>query len=751
MATALDALKPRDLELGPFAPTLALAPGDGGGITVDQLRSKVEALGLPPGPWKHWRLARDEDGVAWLLIDRQGASANTLSEEVINELADVLGTIENDPPKALVIRSAKPGGFIAGADVSEFRSTAAPPDIEARLKRAHDVVDRLDRLSIPTIAVIHGYCLGGGLELALACDYRIATEDARLGFPEVLLGLHPGLGGTVRLPRLINPIEAMTMMLTGRTLRARRAKSLGLVDAVVPERHVRAAANDAAARKLRTARTQWPVVLFNSAPARALLAMRMRKETQRKAPQDHYPAPYALIDLWETHGGDPAAMQKAEIASFARLIVTSTSQNLVRVFFLREKMKKLATGDWDGKRVHVIGAGAMGGDIAAWCAWHGFTVSLGDMRPEAVAGAIKRAAELYGKIGHKGSEIRDALDRLTPDLTGDGVRSANLVIEAVPERLDLKQHVYAMVEQQMRSDAILATNTSSIALEELRTSLRRPDRFVGLHFFNPVSRMQLVEVVSHDAVAPNVLSAANAFLGRIDRLPTPVKSAPGFLVNRALMPYMTEAFIMLDQGTPKEMIDAAAERFGMPMGPIELADEVGLDICVSVADHLRGALKPSPDGRDMFERAIPDVPQWLKDKVARGELGKKTGKGLYEWKNGKAVKTPPAPSSASAAEAGAGPSAAGQRRDPVDYAEMTDRLILPMVDACVARLRQRVVADEETVDGAMIFGTGFAPFRGGPLHYARTRGVANVLQALEQLTAKYGERFRPDPGWSQLA
>src|SRR5262245_19496508 len=518
MATALDALKPRDLELGPFAPTLALAPGDGGGITVDQLRSKVEALGLPPGPWKHWRLARDEDGVAWLLIDRQGASANTLSEEVINELADVLGTIENDPPKALVIRSAKRGGFIAGADVNEFRASTAPNDIEVRLKRAHDIVDRLDRLSLPTIAVIHGYCLGGGLEVALACDYRIATEDARLGFPEVLLGLHPGLGGTVRLPRLINPIEAMTTMLTGRTLRARRAKSLGLVDAVIPERHVRAAVADAAARKLKTARAQLPVTLFNSQPARALLAARMRKETKAKAPAVHYPAPYALIDLWETHGGDPVAMQKAEITSFARLIVTSTSQNLVRVFFLREKMKGLSDGGWNGRRVHVIGAGAMGGDIAAWCAWNGLTVSLADMKPEAIAGAVKRAAELYKKIAHKGTDIRDALDRLVPDLNGEGVRTADLVIEAVPERLDLKHRVYAAIEQQMRSDAILATNTSSIALEELRDGLRRPDRFIGLHFFNPVSRMQLVEVVSHDEAAPNVLAAANTFLGRIDRL-----------------------------------------------------------------------------------------------------------------------------------------------------------------------------------------------------------------------------------------
>jgi 3-hydroxyacyl-CoA dehydrogenase/enoyl-CoA hydratase/3-hydroxybutyryl-CoA epimerase len=745
MTTALQLLKPRDLELGPFTPTPddaeEQASGANGDITVDQLRRKVEALAVPPGPWKNWRLARDDDGIAWLLIDKQGSSANTLSEDVVRELGDVLSVIENDPPKALVIRSAKRGGFIAGADVGEFRGSAAPNDVEARLKLAHDVVDRLDRLNLPTVAVIHGYCLGGGLEVALACDYRIATEDARLGFPEVLLGLHPGLGGTVRLPRLINPIEAMTMMLTGRTLRARRAKSAGLVDAVTPERHVYAAVRDVAARKLKTRRPRWSITLFNSSPARALLAQRMRKETKAKAPPEHYPAPYALIDLWETHGGDPSAMQKAEIASFARLIVTSTAQNLVRVFFLRERMKSLADGKWPGNRVHVIGAGAMGGDIAAWCAWHGLTVSLGDVKPEPIAGAIKRAADLYKKIGHKSTDIRDALDRLIPDLRGDGMRSADLVIEAAPERLDLKQRIYAAAEQQMRPDAILATNTSSIALEQLRTGLRRPGRFIGLHFFNPVSRMQLVEVVSHDAVDPNVLTAANAFLGRIDRLPTPVKSAPGFLVNRALMPYMMEAFIMLDAGTPKETIDAAAEQFGMPMGPIELADEVGLDICLSVAEHLRGALKPSADGRDMFERPLPEVPQWLQDKVKKGELGRKTGRGLYEWKNGKAVKNPPPASADDADKAGAAET----------LVEMTDRLILPMVDACVACLRQRVVADEETIDGAMIFGTGFAPFRGGPLHYARARGVPNVLQALEKLAAKYGERFRPDPGWSQLA
>ena len=279
--------------------------------------------------------------------------------------------------------------------------------------------------------------------------------------------------------------------------------------------------------------------------------------------------------------------------------------------------------------MHVIGAGAMGGDIAAWCAWHGFVVSLGDTKPEPIAGAIKRAADLYGKIGRDNRRrVRDSLDRLIPDLKGQGVATADLIIEAVPEVLDLKRKIFAGIEPKMKPGAILATNTSSIPLEQLREGLPRPERLVGIHFFNPVSRMQLVEVVSHDKVADEVLADARAFLGRIDRLPAPVKSAPGFLVNRALTPYLLEALVMLDAGMKKETIDKAAEDFGMPMGPIELADEVGLDICLHVAEMLRGSLN----------REMPDPPQWLKDKVAKGELGKKTGKGLYTWQDGHAVK-----------------------------------------------------------------------------------------------------------------
>jgi 3-hydroxyacyl-CoA dehydrogenase/enoyl-CoA hydratase/3-hydroxybutyryl-CoA epimerase len=361
----------------------------------------------------------------------------------------------------------------------------------------------------------------------------------------------------------------------------------------------------------------------------------------------------------------------------------------------------------------------MGGDIAAWCAYRGLRVTLADMKPEPIAGAVKRASELYRKVLRKSIDTRDALDRLIPDLRGEGMRQADLVIEAVPENLELKQKVYAAIEPRMKAGAILATNTSSIPLQDLRTTLARPERLVGVHFFNPVSRMQLVEVVSHDGTAAEVLSAVRGFVGRIDRLPLPVKSAPGFLVNRALTPYMLEAMILLDEKVPKETIDAAAETFGMPMGPIELADQVGLDICLAVADSLRAKL----------DQKMPEAPEWLRRKVAAGELGKKTGRGFYAWKDGEAVK----------------PSAS---RKP--SAELTDRLILPMLNVCVACLREGIVDDAEIVDGAMIFGTGFAPFRGGPLHYARTRGIEDIVQTLQRLEDRHGPRFTPDAGWEKF-
>ena len=692
---------------------------------MDVLGERVLELGPKPDPGRPYRdfcLTRDTDGVAWLLFDRADSSANTLSAEVIEELDRVLTELETNRPTGLVIRSAKPSGFIAGADVNEFRGAADPKEVEAAIGRAHAVVDRLEALRIPTVAVIHGFCLGGGLEIALACQMRIAISDARFGFPEVMLGLHPGLGGTARFTALVNPMQAMTLMLTGRTIDARRAKSLGLVDAVCEERHVRNAVKDAVSGKLKRTRK---VSLLNLGPVRRFLANRMRDEAEKAAPHEHYPAPDALIELWERHGGDKAAMLAAEKTSFAYLMVTPTAQNLIRVFFLREQMKKLAGSGNRIEHVHVIGAGAMGGDIAAWCAGQDLRVTLADMKAEPIASAMKRAADLFGKILRKRTASRDALDRLIPDMEGEGVRGADLIIEAVPEKLELKQKVYASIEPKMKPGAILATNTSSIPLQDLRTTLQKPERLLGLHFFNPVSRLQLVEVVSHDGTDARLLEEALAFVGAIDRLPLPVKSSPGFLVNRALTPYMLEAMVMLDEGIGQTVIDAAARKFGMPMGPIELADQVGLDICLDVGDMLRSK----------FGDALPPTPAWLREKVARGELGRKTGKGFYVWRDGKRERL-------------AGPEPKAAARQPAEPTpEMIDRMVLPMSNVCVACLREGIVDNADVVDGAMIFGTGYAPFRGGPLNYARTRGPENVASALRALAQKFGDRFVPDPGW----
>ncbi|MCV0396734.1 MAG: enoyl-CoA hydratase/isomerase family protein [Rhizobiaceae bacterium] len=701
----------------------------GGGVMRDRslpVRSVLADREMELGPDEvisttdHWTLKKGADGIAWLILDRKDESANTLSEDVIVELDRMLSEVEGLRPKGLAIRSAKTGGFAAGADIRDFRGVTDAAEIEERMREAHRVIDRLAALPFPTIAIVHGHCLGGGLELALACDRRIAVHGAKLGFPEVMLGLHPGLGGTFRLTGLIDPIEAMTMMLTGKSAHDRKAKRLGLVDELVQERHVdsavRAAVNSGKPKRGHGLKGQ----ALSFGPARKLAAGRMRAETEKRAPEEHYPAPYRLIELWEEHGGDPREMRKGEIRSFSRLLAGETAQNLIRVFFLREKLRSLAKGESRVKHVHVIGAGAMGGDIAAWAAAQGLTVSLTDLDPKALAKAVGRAAAFYDKKLHSGIERRDALDRLVPDIAGDGAARAHIVIEAVAEKAEVKKKVYAGIAPRMKPDAILATNTSSIPLSELAEGLPFPERLVGVHFFNPVTRMELVEIVSHDKASDEALARARAFCGDISRLPAPVKSAPGFLVNRALTPYLVEAFVMLDEGVAKETLDRAARDFGMPMGPIELADQVGLDIGLSVAESLRAAL----------DDPMPGVPGWLRDKVEKGDLGRKTGKGLYEYdKDGKPRKDKDAPSP----EPG-----------------MADRLIMPMLNTCARLLREEVVTDADTLDAAMIFGTGFAPFRGGPMHYARSRGVDDVVATLKALEERHGARFSPDEGWEAV-
>ncbi|SEP07689.1 3-hydroxyacyl-CoA dehydrogenase / enoyl-CoA hydratase / 3-hydroxybutyryl-CoA epimerase [Salinihabitans flavidus] len=667
-----------------------------------------------------WRAARDAQGILWMALDVEEAGANTVSRDVLEGLDRQLDAIAEDPPEGVVIRSAKIGSFAVGADINMFRDLKDADDFKTMLDEGHAVLDRLEALECPTVCVVHGQALGGGFEIALACDRIIAVNGASFGFPEVNLGLHPGLGGTFRLTERIDPIEAMTLMLTGKTAHTKKAKALGIVETIVEERHVEAAVRDAINGNRKHDGPSLKDRAMALSPARRLAARKMRSTVKERASRDHYPAPYALIELWETHGGDRNEMQRAEIASFADLVTNETSRNLVRVFFLRQALKNDGDGQDGITHVHVVGAGTMGGEIAAWCALNGKSVTFSDPDLKALGQTIRRAGDICKDQHLSGIENRDTLDRLMPDPDGLGVPKADLVIEAGPEDAEIKRKIYAGIEPRMNPTATLVTNSSSLSITELAKTLKRPRRFAGLHFFNPVSKMQLVEVVSHDALYGAVADRLAAFCGTIGRLPARVGDYSGYLVNRALTPYLLEAIQLIEEGHAKETIDAAAEAFGMPMGPVELADQIGLDICLHVAESLKSGLS----------KPMVEIPGWLTDKIENGDLGKKSGRGFYDWTDGKADK--------------------GAASNPETAQAITDRLILPILDACVECLREGIAHDSDQVDGALIFGTGFAPFRGGPMHYARSRGVDEVVARLTELAESHGDRFRPDPGWKDL-
>jgi len=672
--------------------------------------------------YKNWRLERDGHDIAWLYIDRADSAANTLSAEVLEELYEILNHLKQDRPQGLVILSGKSSGFIAGADIKEFTTLGGQSDAEALIGRGQAVLDRLTALGMPTVALIQGFCLGGGMELALACRYRIADEDpkTKLGLPEVNLGIHPGFGGTVRLPPLVGAPAAMDMMLGGRALSARAAKKIGLVDYAVPARRLLDVARHVVLTSPPTKKVTGWKAYTNHKLARPFLARYLEKQVAKRARKDHYPAPYALIDLWKEHMDDPRRMMREEAASVARLVMGDTAQNLVRVFFLQEQMKSLGKKDEiDARHVHVVGGGVMGGDIAAWCAMRGMTVTIQDRSHETLARVMGRAHTLYKRRLKQPRLIQAAMDRLMPDIAGSGVPKADVVIEAIFEDVDAKQALYKEIEPQLKKDAVLATNTSSIPLEVLCKCLKKPSRLVGLHFFNPVAKMQLVEIVRGTQTSATAVKQASAFCRHIDRLPLPVKSAPGFLVNRVLMPYLLEAVTLEEEGVPGVVIDKAALDFGMPMGPIELADTVGLDICLAVA-------------RTLSQQLDVPVPNRLEQLVAAGRLGRKSGEGFYRYSDGKKV-------------------FAGDTKEYTAPADITDRMMLRFLNEAVTCLREGIVDNADLLDGGVIFGTGFAPFRGGPMNYIEKTGTASLRQTLEVLEQKYGSRFIADAGWSGSA
>ncbi|HEV8552970.1 MAG TPA: 3-hydroxyacyl-CoA dehydrogenase NAD-binding domain-containing protein [Casimicrobiaceae bacterium] len=669
---------------------------------------------------RHWKLDADGDGLAWLTIDRAGASTNSLSAEVLEELRSVLSDLAAAPPKGLIIRSGKDNGFIAGADIEEFERVKTVDDAVAIVKRGWDIFDELAAARYPTLALIRGFCLGGGLELALACRYRVVVDEpgTRLGLPEVMLGIVPGWGGMRRLPRLAGAPAALDLLLTGKTIDARRAKKLGVADECVPTRIMINTARGVLLAAPSPRRLPFPLSLTLNPLLRPIIAAQARKQVSARARREHYPAPYAILDIWVKHDGDALAAPPSDPASIAHLIQTPTAMNLIRVFRLQERLKAFGRDDVsptpnpspvgggepsarlrressDGAQrsgslrdshgpaghVHVIGAGTMGGDIAAWCALRGLTVTMQDQSPERLKPAIERAGKLFSDRLKDSRRVRDAFDRLIPDIAGDGAARADVIIEAIFENLDAKRELFVALEAKAKPSALLATNTSSIPLEQIGAPLKDPGRLIGLHFFNPVAKMMLVEVVHGSSTHSELLPRACAFARQIDKLPLPVKSAPGFLVNRILAPYLMEAMRCVDEGIAPETVDEAALAFGMPVGPIELADTVGLDICLAVGKMLGKGAEP---------------PKKLTELNAAGHLGKKSKRGFYDWSSGKAAKS----------QAGAVPQG------------LADRLIRPYIAEAKTALAEGIVADADLVDAGAIFGTGFAPFRGGPLHYA---------------------------------
>ena len=634
----------------------------------------------------NWTLERDADGIAWATLDVADAAANTLGAAVLTELASLLDALDRQPPTGLVIRSGKAAGFIAGANIDEFTRIDSAAAARALVERGWNLFARLAAVSYPTLALVRGHCLGGGLELALACRYRLVVDEpaTRLALPEVMLGIYPAWGGMLRLPQLIGPAAALDLMLTGKGIDAAKARRLGLADDCVPARVM----DNAARILLLSGREPRRLPLLQrllNGPLAGIVAARANKQVTAKARPEHYPAPFAIIDIWARYGGNALAVPAASPSSLESIFRSPTAKNLVRVFFLQERLKAFGKdADFQPRRVHVIGAGVMGGDIATECALRGMIVTLQDQSIERIAPAIARAAKrIERKFRGQRREARFALDRLIPDPAGHGVARADVIIEAIFENLEAKRALFVDIEKRARPEAVLASNTSSLRITDIAAVLKTPGRLVGIHFFNPVAVLPLVEVVKGRATFDETYRRAASFVRKLDKLPLPVKDEPGFLVNAVLAPYMYEALRCMCEGLAPETIDAALVAFGMPMGPVELMDSVGLDIAVAAGTALAGA-----------DAVLPKI---LADRVAAGQLGKKSGQGFYRWQDGRAQKAAPA-----AAPAG-----------------LAGRIMAPLLAATEACVAKGVVEDADLADAGVIFGTGFAPFTGGPLNYSR--------------------------------
>ncbi len=648
----------------------------------------------------NWKLTIDDDKILWVTLECPGRSANILSSSVREELNVLIDNLfseadKNDHTKeikGIVFKSNKNSGFAAGADITEFKALAATEDfIEQSRKLVIDgwnLYNKLESVSkqIPTVALINGFCMGGGFEFALACKYIVTIDQpkTKMALPEVQLGIYPGWGGIKRLPYRTGVLAAFDLMLTGKSIDSRRAKKIGLSDFSAPPR----VADSTCKRLINTQPPRKKLSLLNNlllGLLRPFIYKILLKQVSKKVRPEHYPAPYGILELWKKHDGDPSI----DISIHDKIIGSDTTKNLIRIFFLREKLKSIGKVEKDShdnnlKHVHVIGAGTMGADIAIWCAINNFNVTLQDTSESQIGKAILNANKSIKRKIKSKSRAQKTIDRLVPDIAGDGIKCADVIIEAIIENLEAKKTLFKQVESLAKPSAILATNTSSIRIEEIASNLSSPERLIGIHFFNPVRQMPLVEVIKTDVVSKNVENATYDFVNKIGKLPLPVKSSPGFLVNAVLGPYLQNSMRSVDGGYKPEQIDQAMKKWGMPMGPLELIDVVGLDIL-------------SAAGKAMLKAG--DTPHCLTELIQKKHLGKKTNKGFYDWDKGKKLKRKYKP------------------LNPTESFQLAENLISPLVKQTENLVKSGVVENSELADAGVIFGTGFAPFRGGPLSY----------------------------------
>jgi 3-hydroxyacyl-CoA dehydrogenase / enoyl-CoA hydratase / 3-hydroxybutyryl-CoA epimerase len=695
------------------------------------------------------RLEQRPDGIALVRLDVAGRSVNVFNREVLTDLDAALDRVAaDDAVRLLVLRSDKKSGFIAGADLQELAAVRGPDEAAALSALGQRLFDKLAGLRVPTVALIHGPCLGGGLEAALACDYRLVVDSPKtqLGLPEVELGLLPAWGGTQRLPRAVGLERALQVILGGRRVKAREARRWGLADALATtEEQLAAQLNSLIDRALREGKRvrkglplrTWRQWLLESNPLGRLLLFRGTERILRKRVPDDMPAPgeaLSAVRVGLTEGME--AGLAAEREAVGRLATSAACRNLVGLFLRHEQARKAPAGvDGEVRRVAVVGAGTMGAGIAQLAALRGYEVIVREVNEQALAAGLGRIRSLFDKAVERRLVSRAEADKALATLrrtTGwDGFAEADLVIEAVVEELALKQTLFRELEGHTRPDALLATNTSSLRVEQLQEGLQHPGRVAGLHFFNPVHRMPLVEVVRAPATEGRAVEALTRWAVALGKTPVAVKDGPGFVVNRILMTYLDEAVRLVSEGMPIKRVDQAMRRFGMPMGPLELIDQVGLD----VAAHIARALGPA------FGDRFPPNPAFGR-MVERGWLGQKNRRGFYRYR-GKSKRPNVAAVGLLRAAAPAADDLMEGMPPSVRMQDARERMVLLMVNEAFRCLDEGLAADADTIDLAMVLGTGWAPHRGGPLRYAEDRGPRDVVGALESLAERLGPRFEP--------